>query len=133
VDDEQQAQSRTIWGPKGDRIIQGVVYAAFAVFLVFVAGTLLIQGVGWAGDALAYEASWSWWWNAYLMVGCVLGVIAAIVAFCWLWFWSVTEGRFWGFAIGWIPSGIAAAVLLVATIFLWGIAVLAWLIFLQDR
>lgn len=128
-----EEESHTIWGPKGDRLIRGGVYALFAMFLVAAVGTAAIQGFEWLGEAVAYESTWSWWGGAYLLAGLVLGLLAGFIAFCWLWFWSASEGRFWGFAIGWIPSAIAGSVLCAVTIFLWGPAIVGGWLYVSYR
>lgn len=128
-----EEESETIWGAKGDRLIRGGIYALMGMGLVAVLGGAAIQGLGWLRDAVAYESSWSWWGGAYLLAGAVLGFLAGLVAFCGLWFWSASEGRFWGFAIGWIPSAIAAMVLCAVMGFLWAPAIVAGWLYLSAR
>lgn len=90
---------------------------------------LLVGGIFavlWIADVTNYQSTWQWWLGAYLIVGLVIGALGTLVLFCGLWLWCVQEGRFWGFAIGWVPSGFVAMVGGLLLVFLWLPAFLCW-------
>lgn len=64
--------------------------------------------------------------NIYLRIGVVLGFIPAIITFFggW-WYCTATYGFLFGFGLGWLPSLIMAAIVFLAIMLLWGLAVLA--------
>jgi hypothetical protein len=83
------------------------------------------KALDWFVRVSAYEASWSWWIGAYIVVGVVLGAVVCVATFLGAWIWSVTQKGFWGFAVGWLPSGLLAGLLGLLTVPFWGLAILA--------
>jgi len=58
----------------------------------------------------------------YLKIGNVLGIIAGLLTFIGSWWYCAAEyGFLLGFGLGWLPSGIAAVLVYLATLFLWGL------------
>lgn len=99
------------------RSLLALVLAPAAAAAVLFGGFAIVM---WVGDQFAYEPTWEWWLSAYLVVGAVLGAIGALFGFIGAWVWCVYEGRFWGFALGWFPAGIAAGLFGILLLFLWG-------------
>lgn len=64
--------------------------------------------------------------EGYWVFSDVLGIIAAIVAFLGSWIYCVSEyGYLLGFGLGWLPSGILAAIIRPLVKFLWPLIALA--------
>ncbi len=58
---------------------------------------------------------------SYLGIGYVLGFVAGIVTFIASYIYCIgAYGFLFGLGLGWLPSGILAAVVGWATVFLWG-------------
>lgn len=101
------------------RTFLAITLGLTALVIVLIAG---VAGMIWFRDHV--EWTWGWWLDAYLLIGAVLGAIGTLVAFIAAWIWCVSEARFWGFLLGWLPSAFAAALLGLVLLFLWGPALL---------
>lgn len=85
-------------------------------------GTVLVValfGVAWLRNNWGVLLNWEWWVSAYLVIGLVVGAAGGLLAFSLAWLWSVTEGRFWGFLLGWIPSGLLGGIVGLLLVPLW--------------
>lgn len=57
----------------------------------------------------------------YFQIGGSLGIIPAIVTFFGSWWYCVDAyGYLFGFGLGWIPSALLAAIVLLVFAILWG-------------
>jgi hypothetical protein len=63
--------------------------------------------------------------GGYLRIGGVLGLIAGILTFFGCWIYCIAAyGFFLGVGLGWLPSGIIAAIVGFAVMLLWAPALL---------
>lgn len=60
----------------------------------------------------------------YLLIGSLLGGLAAIASFLGSWIYCcATYGFLFGFGLGWLPSAILAPIVFFAVRWLWGPAI----------
>jgi hypothetical protein len=64
--------------------------------------------------------------DLYLKIGAVLGAISGFLTFVGSWWYCTAHyGFLFGFGLGWLPSGIAAVIVGLLVMFLWGLIAIA--------
>jgi hypothetical protein len=65
----------------------------------------------------------------YIAIGYVLGAVAGVITFVGAYIYCIaTYGFLFGLGLGWLPSGILAAIIGWAVVFLWGPAIVIGLL-----
>jgi hypothetical protein len=65
----------------------------------------------------------------YVAIGYVLGAVAGVITFIGAYIYCIaTYGFLFGLGLGWLPSGILAAIIGWAVVFLWGPAIVIFLL-----